>query len=57
MNSEQELVFDDDALYDLRRIKHYRRLHGVNLRALPVVFGLLREIESLRAELRFRRDP
>ncbi len=57
VKSEQVLIFDDEALYELRRIEHYRRHHGVNLRALPLVFGLLREIESLRAELRFLRDP
>ncbi len=57
VQGEQEPVFDDDALYELRRIEHYRRHHGVNLRALPLVFGLLREIESLHAELRFLRHP
>lgn len=51
----QEWVLDDEALYDLRRIEHYRRHHRVNLRALPLLFGMLREIESLRAELRFMR--
>lgn len=57
MQSEQEPVFDDNALYELRRIEHYRRHHGVNLRSLPLFFGLLREIENLHAELRFLRDP
>ncbi len=48
---EREPVFDDDAIYELRRIEHYRRHHHVNLRALPLVLGLLREIESVRAKL------
>ncbi|MEI6535067.1 MAG: MerR family transcriptional regulator [Verrucomicrobiaceae bacterium] len=52
---DHEPVFDDDALYELRRIEHYRRHHGVNLRALPLVFDLLREIEQLHAELRLNR--
>jgi DNA-binding transcriptional MerR regulator len=53
---ETEPVFDDDAIYELRRIEHYRRHHGVNRQALPLICGLWREIERLQAELRFRRD-
>ena len=52
---ESKPLFDDQALYDLRRVEHYRRHHGVNLRALPLLCRLLREIESLHAELRFLR--
>ena len=51
----KEPVFDDDALYELRRMEHYRRHHNVNLHMLPLVIGLLREIESLRDELRLHR--
>ena len=56
MQNEPEPVFDDDALYELRRIEHYRRHHGLNLRALPLVISLLREIEDLDAELRSLRN-
>ena len=49
---DAELTFDDDALYEVRRIEHFRRHHGVNLRALPLVCNLSREIERLHAELR-----
>jgi len=49
-------VFDDTSLYQVRRIEHYRRHHGVNLRALPLFFDLLREIESLGHELRAQRS-
>jgi len=44
---------DDDALYELRRIEHYRRHYGVNRRALPLIGTLLRELARLEAELRF----
>ena len=53
--SEAEPVFDDAAIYELRRIEHYRRHLGVNLSALPVVLGMVREIEMLRSDLQFRR--
>jgi len=48
-------VFDDNAVYELRRIEHYRRHHGINRQALPLVIGLLREVERLQAEVRFHR--
>jgi hypothetical protein len=50
-----EPTFDDNALYEVRRIEHYRRHHGVNRRALPLLCALIREVESLQAELRFLR--
>ncbi len=50
-------VFDDNALYEVRRIEHHRRHHGVSLRALPLVCGLWREVEQLQTELRFLRGP
>ena len=53
----REPVFDDNALYEIRRIEHCRRHHGVSLRALPLVCDLWREVERLQAELRFRQGP
>jgi DNA-binding transcriptional MerR regulator len=50
-------LFDEDAVYELRRIEHYRRHYGVHRRALPVISRLLREVARLEAELRFRREP
>ncbi len=52
-----EPTFDDNALYELRRIEHHRRHQGVNLRALPLLCALWREVERLQAELRFQRRP
>jgi len=49
-------VFDDDALYELRRIEHYRRHYGVSRRALPLLSRLLREVARLEAEVRFLQD-
>ena len=53
---EAELVFDDDALYELRRFEHYRRHHGVNRQTLRLICELWRDVERLEAELRFLRS-
>jgi DNA-binding transcriptional MerR regulator len=52
-----EPTFDDDALYTLRRIDHYRRHHGVNRQALVLLCALERDVERLERELRFLRGP
>jgi DNA-binding transcriptional MerR regulator len=52
-----EPVFDDDALCELRRFEHYRRHHRVDRQTLRLICSLQREVERLRAELRFRRGP
>lgn len=54
---ETEPVFDDDAIYELRRFEHYRRHHGMNRKTLRLVCGLWREIERLQNEIRFLRGP
>jgi DNA-binding transcriptional MerR regulator len=50
-----ELVFDDDALYELRRFEHYRLKQGVDRKTLRLICGLWRDIERLETELRFLR--
>jgi DNA-binding transcriptional MerR regulator len=55
--SDSDPVFDDDAIYELRRIEHYRRHYGVNRNALPLISSLLREVARLEAEVRFRGSP
>ncbi len=52
-----ELIFDDDALYELRQFEHYRRHHGVDRKTLRLICGLRREVERLQTELRFLRGP
>ncbi|HZZ17845.1 MAG TPA: MerR family transcriptional regulator [Opitutaceae bacterium] len=47
-------LFDDDSIYELRRLEHYRRQLGANRQALALIGGLLREVARLEAELRFR---
>ena len=56
MSPDPAMVFDDNALYAVRRIEYLRRHHGVNRRTLPLVIGLIRESERLHAELRFLRN-
>ncbi|HEY4989517.1 MAG TPA: MerR family transcriptional regulator [Opitutaceae bacterium] len=53
----QTPLFDEDAVYELRRIEHFRRHYGVHRRALPLISRLLRDVARLEAELRFRREP
>lgn len=52
-----ELIFDDDAIYELRRFEHYRRHHGVDRKTLRLISRLWREIERLQTEVRFLRRP
>lgn len=53
--SQTEPVFDDDALYELRRFEHYRRHHGVSRKTLRLLCDLWREVERLRIEVRSLR--
>lgn len=55
--AEHPPTFSDDELYELRRIEHYRRQHGVSRQALPLFCALSREVDRLQAELRFLRGP
>jgi len=54
---EADPSFDDDALYELRRFENYRRQHRVDRPTLRLICGLRREVERLRAEVRFLRGP
>ena len=49
-------VFDDEAVRALRRIESLRRRFRVNLDGIKLIMGLMREVDELRAELRFRRQ-
>jgi DNA-binding transcriptional MerR regulator len=51
------LLFDENALRDIRYIQHYRRHLGVCRRALPLICHLRRQGERLRIELPFLRCP
>lgn len=54
--TEGEPTFDDNALFEVRRIEHFQRDLGVNRQALPLICELLREVDRLQAEVRFQRD-
>jgi len=53
---DTEPVFDDDALFELRRFEHYRRDHGLDRKTLRLICGLWREIDRLQTEVRFLRS-
>lgn len=55
--AEYEPTFDDNALFEVRRIEHFQRDLGVNRQALPLICGLLREVDRLQTEIRFLRGP
>jgi hypothetical protein len=47
--------FDEDTVMRLRHIEMLRQQHRMNWAAIQTIIGLLDEVESLRAELRWRR--
>jgi DNA-binding transcriptional MerR regulator len=49
--------FTEEAIYTLRRIEHLRTVQGLDLTWIKVMFDLIEEVERLRAELRFLRNP
>jgi DNA-binding transcriptional MerR regulator len=53
---DAELIFDDDAIYQLRRFEHYRRNNRVSRKTLRLIFSLWRDIELLQTELRYLRE-
>jgi DNA-binding transcriptional MerR regulator len=51
-----QLLFDETAVHQLRRVAFLLAEYEMNRAALKLVSGLFQEIESLRAELRFLRE-
>jgi DNA-binding transcriptional MerR regulator len=51
------MEFTEEAIYTLRRIEHLRTVHGLDIAWIKVLFDLIDEVERLRAELRFLRNP
>jgi len=49
--------FTEEAIYTVRRIEYLRAIHRCDLAWLNTVFDLQKEVEHLRAELRFFRHP
>ena len=49
------LLFDDDAIRTIRQAETFRVQSGSSVGGVRLVFELMREVESLRQELRFLR--
>lgn len=56
-NSRTSWFFDDNALFELRRIQRLRHDLGVNIAGVAVIHELLQQIEELKAELEKLRQP
>ena len=55
-SEQDELFFDDDAIYWLRQIEALRREGGISQHGLRMIVDLLQEVERLQMELRSRGD-
>ncbi len=55
-NMRTSFFFDDNALFELRRIQRLRRELGVNIAGVAVIHELQRQIDELKAELDRRRQ-
>jgi DNA-binding transcriptional MerR regulator len=53
--ADEAWYFDEDSVIRLRHIEALRQQHRMNWAAIQTIIGLLDEVESLRAELRWRR--
>ncbi len=51
------MEFTEEAIYAARRVELLRTVHGLDVAAIKFVFELLEEVERLRAEVRFLRNP
>jgi DNA-binding transcriptional MerR regulator len=50
-NARTAWFFDDNALFELRRIERLRHELGLNIPGVAVVHDLLQQIDELKAEL------
>jgi DNA-binding transcriptional MerR regulator len=51
------MQFTEEAIYTVRRIENLRTVHGLDLAWIKTLFDLLDEVDRLRAEVRFLRNP
>jgi hypothetical protein len=51
----EALSFDNEGIYQIRRIEHLRSEHGINLAGIQIIFELLNELRHLEEEMRFLR--
>src|SRR5215471_14891566 len=50
-----EFSFDDEGIYQIRRVEHLRSVHGINLAGIRMIFDLMNELRRLENEVRFHR--
>jgi len=55
-SSDREPIFDRKGLAVIRRIANCRRLHGINLAALPLICELWERVDRLQLELSHSRS-
>ena len=55
-NARTSWFFDDNALFELRRIQRLRHDLGVNIAGVAVIHELLQQIEELKMELEKLRE-
>jgi DNA-binding transcriptional MerR regulator len=53
--NDHDWHFDEESVIRLRHIEALRQEHRMNWAAIQTIIRLLDEVESLRAELRWRR--
>ena len=51
------MAFTEEAILAIRRIEYVRAVHGIDVAWIKTLFDLLDEVERLRAEVRFLRNP
>jgi DNA-binding transcriptional MerR regulator len=52
---DNEALFDDEAIYRIRRIEQLRVEQGINLAGIRLIFELMNEVRRLQEEMRFLR--
>ena len=50
------LVFDDEAIFTIRRLDYLRSHRGINLDGIRMIFDLMNEVRRLEHEMRFLRS-
>jgi DNA-binding transcriptional MerR regulator len=49
------MSFDEEAIYNIRKVEYLKRLHGVNLAGIKMIFELMQKVKQLEDEMRFLR--
>jgi len=49
------MTFDEQAIYNLRKIEQLRSAHGVNMAGIKMIFELMQQVRELQNEMRWLR--